>query len=124
MYQVAIRSAYDSALFIPGLPGRSGRTHGHRYTVEAVVEGSHLDSFGFVLDFDWLKARLDELTQTLDHHVLNELPEFGETSPSSENQARYFYRELKAALEQTGAAAKLRYVKVTQEPNAWAMYWE
>lgn len=124
MYQVAIRSAYDSALFIPGLPGRSGRMHGHRYVVEAVVERSDLDSFGFVVDFDWLKARLDELTQTLDHRVLNELPEFKELSPSSENQARYFYRGLKMALERAGAAAKLRYVKVVQEPDAWAMYWE
>ena len=61
VYRAAVTASYDSALFIPGDEGAAGRTHGHGYTVEAVLEADGLDGSGFVADFERAQPLLDEV---------------------------------------------------------------
>jgi len=94
VFRCAVRAAYDAALFIPGDPGPSGRTHGHRYTVEAVLETDSLNASGFVADFDQVRERLEILARELDHYLLNEREPFRGVVPSAERQAEFFYTRL------------------------------
>ena len=53
---------------------------------------------GIAFDFVDIKRHLRELADRLDHENLNDLPPFTEIEPSAENQARYFYEEMKRRL--------------------------
>ncbi|NIO30316.1 MAG: hypothetical protein GTN75_00795 [Gemmatimonadetes bacterium] len=123
VYRLAVRASYDSALFIPGDQGASGRTHGHRYTVEAVLEVQQLDESSFVADLDAVQPRLAALAGELDHSLLNELEPFRGDTPSAERQAEFFYRRLSLEIENAyGPAVRLAKIRVIQEPEAWVEY--
>ncbi len=124
-YRVAVRAGYDSALYIPGDPGAAGRTHGHGYTVEAVLEAEALDGTGFVVDFERLQPQLDAIAQELDHRLLNELEPFRGTAPTAEHQARYFFQRLSEEVRaEFGPRVRVAKIRVVQEPDAWAEYEE
>ena len=123
VYRLAVRASYDVALFIPGDLGPSGRTHGHRYTVEAVLEVQELDESGFVADLDAVQPKLAALAGELDHRLLNELEPFRDGAPSAERQAEFFYRRLSQEIEHAyGPAVRLAKIRVIQEPEAWVEY--
>ncbi len=123
VFRAAVRASYDAALFIPGDTGPAGRTHGHRYTVEAVVETARLGESGFVADFDRVQPLLASIARELDHQLLNELEPFRGGAPSAERQAEYFYRRLSEAVEQElGPRVRVAKIRVNQEPDAWAEY--
>jgi 6-pyruvoyltetrahydropterin/6-carboxytetrahydropterin synthase len=123
VYRLAVRASYDAALFIPGDRGPSGRTHGHRYTVEAVLEVQELDESSFVADFEAVQPRRAELAGELDHRLLNELEPFRDGTPSAERQAEFFYRRLSLEIENAyGPAVRLAKIRVIEEPEAWVEY--
>jgi 6-pyruvoyltetrahydropterin/6-carboxytetrahydropterin synthase len=122
VYRVAVRASYDVALRIPGEEGAAGRTHGHRYTAEAVLAADGLDRQGFVADFDRVQAGLSAIAAELDHRFLNELEAFEGGAPSAERQAEYFYRRLSEAIHRDHQGVRLVRVRVIQEPDAWAEY--
>jgi 6-pyruvoyltetrahydropterin/6-carboxytetrahydropterin synthase len=123
VFRAAVTASYDSALFIPGDQGAAGRTHGHGYTVEAVLEADALDESGFVVDFEKAQPLLDEVAAALDHRLLNELEPFADAVPSAERQAAYFFQRLSREVERGfGGRVRLTKVKVTQIPGAWAAY--
>jgi len=122
-YRGAVRASYDAALFIPGVEGPAGRTHGHRYTVEAVLEARELNQDGFVADFDQVQPLLAALVAQLDHRLLNELEPFRAGAPSAERQAEYFYRRLSEEIEREwGPRVRVVRIRVIQEPEAWVEY--
>ena len=51
---------------------------------------------GWVMDFAEIKRTFEPLFQRLDHRYLNDVP--GLENPTSENLARYIWRELKPVL--------------------------
>jgi 6-pyruvoyltetrahydropterin/6-carboxytetrahydropterin synthase len=53
---------------------------------------------------------------------MNELPAFQEDNPTSENIAKYLYRELAKRIDSDNV--KVSKVKVSETPNAGAFYWE
>jgi 6-pyruvoyltetrahydropterin/6-carboxytetrahydropterin synthase len=123
VYRLAVRAYYDAALFMPGDQGPSGRTHGHRYAVEAVLEVQELDASSFVTDLEDVQPRLAALAGELDHSLLNELEPFRDGAPSAERQAEFFYRRLSREIEKAyGPAVRLAKIRVTQEPEAWVEY--
>ena len=121
-YRCSVHADYDAALFFPEHTGPSGRMHGHRYVVEAVLETAELDADGFVADFDSVQPLLSEVAARLDHRILNELAPFQELAPSAERQAEYFFHELDGALKRSGTRARLVRIRITQDPDAWAEY--
>lgn len=123
MYVVSVQAHYDSAHFLRNYKGKCERLHGHRYVVELALARDKLDQNGLAFDFVEVKHHLRELAERLDHQNLNDLPPFTEIEPSAENQARYFYDELKRRLPEPMRDAML-YVRVWETPTQWAQYSE
>lgn len=121
VYTVSVQASYDSAHFLVNYKGKCERLHGHHYVVEAAAQAAELNAAGIAFDFVDLKRELRALADYLDHTLLNELPEFEGVETSAENQARWFWEELKKRLPQDQAAG-LRYVRVWETPTQWAMY--
>jgi 6-pyruvoyltetrahydropterin/6-carboxytetrahydropterin synthase len=123
MFVVTVQAHYDSAHFLRNYKGKCERLHGHRYVVELALATTELDVAGIAFDFVDVKKHLRELADHLDHNNLNDLPPFDEVEPSAENQARYFYDEMRSRLPARMAEAVL-YAKVWETPTQWAMYSE
>jgi 6-pyruvoyltetrahydropterin/6-carboxytetrahydropterin synthase len=123
MYVVSVQAHYDSAHFLRNYHGKCERLHGHRYVVELALQTDVLDVAGIAFDFVIVKKELRNLANQLDHHNLNDLEPFLEVEPSAENQARWFYDELKTRFPAALADAML-YVRVWETPTQWAQYSE
>ncbi len=123
MFVVSVQAHYDSAHFLRNYHGKCERLHGHRYVVELALATAELDQAGIAFDFVIVKKHLRDLAERLDHENLNDLEPFDELEPSAENQARYFYQEMKQRLPGEMASAIL-YVKVWETPTQFALYSE
>lgn len=123
MYVVSVQAHYDSAHFLRRYKGKCEKLHGHRYVVEVALATDSLNEGGLAFDFVDVKKHLRELADRLDHENINELPPFDEIEPSAENQARFFYDELKRRLPDAMATAVL-YTRVWETPTQWAQYSE
>lgn len=121
VYTVSVQAHYDSAHFLVNYKGKCERLHGHRYVVDVAVQTDRLNEAGIAFDFVDLKRELRALADHLDHELLNELPEFEGVETSAENQARWFYQELRQRLPEP-LASGLLYARVWETPTQWAQY--
>ena len=123
MFVVSVQAHYDSAHFLRHYKGKCEKLHGHRYVVELALTADELNESGIAFDFVDIKRHLRSLADRLDHENLNDLKPFDELEPSAENQARYFYEEMRRLLPDPMANAVL-YVRVWETPTQWATYSE
>jgi 6-pyruvoyltetrahydropterin/6-carboxytetrahydropterin synthase len=123
MFMVTVQAHYDSAHFLRNYRGKCERLHGHRYVVELALATDELDAAGIAFDFVEVKKHLRGVADRLDHTNLNELPPFDTLEPSAENQAKYFYDEMKRLLPPTMGSA-IVYTRVWETPTQWAQYTE
>jgi 6-pyruvoyltetrahydropterin/6-carboxytetrahydropterin synthase len=121
MYTIAVQAHYDAAHLLRDHKGKCARLHGHRYIVEVAVQTSEVGSDGMVYDFSDLKKHLRELAERFDHCNLNDVYPFTEMESTAENQARYFFDELKKRLP-AELAGGLLYARVSESPGQWAQY--
>src|SRR5437588_1551535 len=84
--------------------------HGHNYTLEVTVAGNVDERSGFVIDLKQLKDTMNrEVIEGLDHRHLNqEVPEFRDKIPNTENLAIAIWNRLAGKLN----GAKLHRVRV------------
>jgi 6-pyruvoyltetrahydropterin/6-carboxytetrahydropterin synthase len=123
MFVVSVQAHYDSAHFLRNYKGKCERLHGHRYVVELALMAEELNEAGIAYDFVDVKRELRALADHLDHQNINELPPFDELEPSAENQAKYFFVEMKRRLPVPMNDAVL-YVRVWETPTQFAQYSE
>ena len=95
MYNIKVEANFSSAHNLRGYKGKCEELHGHNWKIEVAVAKDRLDKIGMVLDFRYLKEKLNECTEKLDHKYLNELAYFKKVNPTSENIAKYIYDSLK-----------------------------
>jgi 6-pyruvoyltetrahydropterin/6-carboxytetrahydropterin synthase len=90
----------ESAHRLPNVPAghKCARVHGHSFRVELHVSGPVDERLGWVMDFADVRRAFEPLYQQLDHHYLNDVP--GLDNPTSENLARWIWRELQPRLPQ------------------------
>ena len=88
----------EAAHHLPNVPPghKCRRLHGHSFRIEVRVCGPVGADSGWVQDFADLANAFDPVLQRLDHRYLNEVS--GLENPTSENLARWIWRELKPAL--------------------------
>ena len=88
----------ESAHRLPNVPAehKCARVHGHSFRVEVHVAGPVDPRLGWVMDFADVKQAFEPLFERLDHRYLNDVP--GLENPTSENLARWIWRELAPAL--------------------------
>jgi 6-pyruvoyltetrahydropterin/6-carboxytetrahydropterin synthase len=122
VYQVKIEDRFSAAHRLRDCGGKCEALHGHNWKVEVWVVSDSLNAEGMVLDFTILKGLTKKVLETVDHRFLNELPEFCENNPSSENIARYVFERLKADLQHHPVV--LSRVTVWESETACASYCE
>ena len=95
MFNLKVSSSFSSAHNLRGYKGKCEDLHGHNWVVEIVVRSTQLDKIGMVLDFKYLKKKLNACLEQMDHKYLNKLDYFKKINPTSENIAKYIYNKLK-----------------------------
>ncbi len=120
-WRLSVSGAFAAAHRIVGSGGKCESMHGHNFRVVLTVEGSRLDSSGMVADFGLLKGVLNAILGDIDHCDLNENPAFAGQSPSSENIARYIWKE--AVKELAAPGVKVCFVTVSESDTASATYY-
>ena len=88
----------EAAHRLPHVPEghKCARVHGHSFRIEVHVTGPVDARLGWVMDFADIKAAFEPLFEQLDHRYLNDVP--GLDNPTSENLARWIWRELQPNL--------------------------
>ena len=122
IFEVYIKSHFSAAHSLKGYSGDCARVHGHNWMVEVFVACAELDKLGIGIDFREVKSAVKEVLEALDHRDLNDLPMFGVQNPTSENIARFLYKELSRRLNTE--KIHVSRVKVSETPGAGAFYWE
>lgn len=122
MFELVVERHFSAAHQLRCYDGPCARVHGHNYKVELSVAGEALQSNGMLLDFGILKQICDGILDGMDHRMLNELPQFAEVNPTSENIARFVFSQAKEALAEHGLAPC--YVRVWETPTQSATYRE
>jgi len=95
MYNIKVEANFSSAHNLRGYKGKCEKLHGHNWKIEVVASKDKLDKAGMVLDFKYLKTKLNGCIKKLDHKYLNNLSYFRKVNPTSENIAKYIYDTLK-----------------------------
>ena len=119
MFEIVVQHHFCAAHRLVGYDGKCSNIHGHNFVVEARITGDHLDSLGILVDFKDVKASLTTIIDGLDHQLLNDLPAFRETNPSSENIAKYFYDALAPSLP---GHVKLAEIRIQETSSYAAIY--
>jgi 6-pyruvoyltetrahydropterin/6-carboxytetrahydropterin synthase len=88
----------EAAHWLPNVPEghKCRRMHGHSFQIQVHLEGPVDPLLGWVMDFAEIKAAFAPIEERIDHYCLNEVP--GLENPTSENLARWIWRELRPAL--------------------------
>jgi 6-pyruvoyltetrahydropterin/6-carboxytetrahydropterin synthase len=118
-FRIGITRTFSAAHLLRGYKGKCEALHGHNWKVEIQVCANRLDTQGMVLDFGVLKQHTDDLLGELDHTLINDHPYFQQHNPSSEELARYLYRELEKRLDPPVVVARVR---VWESENSWAVF--
>ena len=122
VFEVYIKTHFSAAHHLRDYPGDCARVHGHNWIIEVYVRCRQLNELGIGIDFRDIKQAVEANLAKLDHCDLNELPAFREANPTSENIARFIYRELSTQLNTEHV--HVSKVKVCETPGAGAFYWE
>ena len=122
MYELEITKHFSGAQSLTGYPGDCRKLHGHNWQVTVYLQATELDEIGIALDFKILKKELNEVIDRFDHAYLNELPEFAQCNPTSENLARIIYQELSKRLNDE--RIKVTRISVEESAGSRASYFE
>ncbi len=122
MFEVRVKDKFSSAHRLRNYNGKCEELHGHNWEVEVFCESAELNEIGLVIDFKELKKYLSEILDLLDHKYLNETEFFSKNNPSSENIAKFIFKEMKRFFPAGGI--KLSKVTVWETPTSSASYYE
>jgi 6-pyruvoyltetrahydropterin/6-carboxytetrahydropterin synthase len=121
MYTLAVRREFIARHFLIGGDwGLENFPNSHHYVLELQLEGSELDSHGYLVDIVEVEKHLDEIVGYYKEQMLNEKPEFAGLNPSIE----HFAKILANALSERIKAKNISALKVVlwEHQNAWAAF--
>ena len=122
IFEVYVKTHFSAAHSLKGYQGDCSRMHGHNWIIEVYIKCKELDEIGIGIDFRDIKQSVKDVLKELDHFNLNELPAFQEINPTSENIAKYLYKEISKKFD--SEIVKVSKVLVCETPDAGAFYWE
>ena len=122
MYELKVITDFAAAHQLRNYRGECERLHGHNWRIEVVLSGDRLNEAGLLIDFKDVKTAANRILEDLDHAYLNDLPQFKDENPSSENIAAYLFQRLSSELNK----GHLKVTKVTawESDSACASYAE
>lgn len=88
----------EAAHMLPCLPAghKCRRLHGHSFLISVHVHGPQDTKLGWVMDYADISKAFQPVFDKLDHQYLNEIT--GLENPTSENLAKWVWRELQGVL--------------------------
>ncbi len=108
MYELVVQKSFAGAHNLRDYDGECEKLHGHNWKVEVTLKSKVLDKLGMVIDFKIIKKTLDEILSRFDHSYLNELKEFRQENPTTENVSKTIYENLNGKLPPEISVAKVR----------------
>jgi 6-pyruvoyltetrahydropterin/6-carboxytetrahydropterin synthase len=122
MYELKVITDFAAAHQLRNFRGECEKLHGHNWRIEVVLSGDRLNEAGLLIDFKDVKTAANKILEDLDHAYLNDLPQFKDDNPSSENIAAYLFQRLSSELNK----GHLKITKVTawESDSACASYGE
>ena len=122
VFEICVETHFSAAHSLIGYQGNCAQIHGHNWIIEVFVRCRELNDIGIGIDFRDVRQAIKDIVKDFDHSYLNEYPEFKNTNPSSENIAKFLYRELGDKINSDNV--KLSKIKVSETRGAGAYYWE
>ena len=122
MYKLNVTSHFSSAHKLLGYEGLCKNLHGHNWKVRVGIECSQTDKIGMTIDFGVVKKALQEVVELLDHSFLNDLKPFQQENPTSENIAKFIYKEMTKKIKVKGC--KIADVEVWESERSSMIYYE
>lgn len=98
MYELKVITQFAAAHQLRDFRSKCEKLHGHNWRIEVILTGEGLNNAGLLIDFKEVKEATDGILEELDHSFLNELPQFKDQNPSSENIAAYVFERLSSRL--------------------------
>lgn len=122
MYELKVITDFAAAHQLRNFRGQCEKLHGHNWRIEVILSGDRLNQAGLLIDFKDVKTAANKILEDLDHSYLNDLPQFKNENPSSENIAAYLFKRLSGELN----TSHLKVTKVTawESDSACASYAE
>jgi 6-pyruvoyltetrahydropterin/6-carboxytetrahydropterin synthase len=93
-FVIRVESRFEAAHNLRSYYGKPEPLHGHSWRVEVAIATGKLDREAISVDYVRVKKALDGLARKLDYGYINDRPPFTRINPSSENIAKWFYREM------------------------------
>ncbi len=121
-FEMYVKTRFSAAHSLRGYPGNCARIHGHNWIIKVFVKCRKLNDIGIGIDFRDIKQTINDVLEDLDHSNLNDFPAFKDVNPTSENIARFLYKELSEKLNSENS--KVSKVMVSETDSTGAFYWE
>ena len=102
MYELKIVTHFAAAHQLTMVGAKCENMHGHNWKIEVHVKGQRLDEGDVLIDFGEIKMHVADIMKGLDHRYLNELAQFTDHQPSSENIAHFIADELQKRIDRPG----------------------
>lgn len=101
----------ESARRLPRLPESHpcSRIHGNSFLITLVLQGELSPQLEWLMDYNEIKVRAQEILKEIDHRLLNEI--VGLENPTTENLTAWIYYKLQKSLP------LLKQVRVSETPD-------
>jgi len=124
MFTISVETHFWASHQLVLPDGSKESVHNHNWSVTAELSSEKLDSMAVVMDFQKLKAMVDNIVAEFDNpdlSGLNEISYFKQNSPSAENVAKYIYEKLLIKLPK---GVKLQSIRIVEEKGCSAKFSE
>jgi 6-pyruvoyltetrahydropterin/6-carboxytetrahydropterin synthase len=98
MFEVTVEDSFAAGHYLRNYKGKCENPHGHNYKLRVTLAGNELDKAGLLLDFKELREVMKNVTDRLDHQMINDLEPFTVLNPTAENLSKYFFEQANAKL--------------------------
>jgi 6-pyruvoyltetrahydropterin/6-carboxytetrahydropterin synthase len=119
MFTIRVETRFQASHRLTLPDGSKEPDHSHDWLVTADISRDKLDNMGLVINFQKLKAMMDETVSEFDHTAMDTVSYFRQNNPSAENVAKYIFERLCVKLPDD---VKLRSVRVVEEPGCSAEF--
>lgn len=125
MFEVTVEDSFAAGHYLRNYKGKCENPHGHNYKLRVTLAGNELDKAGLLIDFRELRELMEQITERLDHQMINDIEPFTAVNPSAENLSRYFYEQANARLNAvTSGRVRVKSVTVFETDTTTATYSE
>ncbi len=124
MYDLGVEKEISAGHQLRGYRGECEKFHGHNWLVRLEVSVPDLDALGLGVDFSVVKSALERALAEYDHALLNDLPDFAQDNPTSENLARRIFGKCRDLLSGLERPVRVKCVTVWESSTAYARYHE